>query len=150
MVSAVFGDGEPLTLVEDTRTTDGAGSAPESLRTWSSTSGAEVKTATSPAGARSGQPLAERVTDALSGAVMERLMSVGASREDIAVAVARARAVGVQDEAVCLLVDGEPHEGISASSEGILVRGVHVGDSVVVVIAAADSAPVTLGALLGA
>lgn len=142
VVSAVFREGSPLVLVEDTWTEDTENSPPESRRTWRSSEGAQVTTMTSQMSLDSPEAMAERVLDALSGAAMEHQISVGTPREAMILAVRRARAADVRDDARCLMVDGTPYGGVSASSEGTTVRGVRVDTTVIVTVT--DSGPVTV------
>lgn len=142
VVAAVSHDGVPLVLVEDSWVTESEWSPPESRRTWSSIAGDEVKTVTSPASAES---LGLRVTAALAGAAMERSISAGAPREAMIVAVRRAQGADVREDAICLVVDGEPYSGLTASSDGTTVRGTVVDQMVVMTIGGGDPVSLTLG-----
>lgn len=68
-----------------------------------------------------------------------------APREAMIVAVRRVQGADVREEAICLVVDGEPYSGWSASSDGTTVRGTVVDQMVVVTIGGGDPVSLTLG-----
>lgn len=144
VVSAVFRHDTALQLVEDTWTSDSLASPPENLRTWCPASGSEIATATWPAGSDSARGLAERVIDALVGAVMERAAVTG---ESAAVAVHEGGAVAARGVPNCLTVDGTPRSGIVASSGGTTAAGVIAGSTIVLAIYDQGPVSVDLGPL---
>lgn len=140
VVTAVIHAGTPATLVEDTWTQDDRTGLPQSLRTWTLLDGTEIRTTTSAAMPGADQTLPARVIEALSGAAMEHAMATGAPREALVAAVQRARGAGVDETALCLTVDSQPHSGLSASADGITARAVLSGSTVVVTVS--DDRPV--------
>lgn len=142
VVTAVIGAGTALALVEDTWTQDDDTGLPLNRRTCSLRGGAEIRTTTSQTIPGSDQDLAGSVVEALSGAAMEQALATGAAQEDLVAAVQRARGADVDESAACLTVDSVPHGGLSASADGITVRGVQSGSTVVLVVS--DSAPVAV------
>lgn len=142
VVTGVYRHGTPFVLVEDTWAMDSESSTPENRRTWIGDSGEEVKTMTSPAAAGSARALDSIVPDALSGAVMERLMIDAVPREPLTASLQRARAAQTQEDQRCLVIDGEPRVGLSASADGTYVRGAITRETVVLTISGAQ--PVSL------
>ncbi|SDB96066.1 hypothetical protein SAMN05216410_1160 [Sanguibacter gelidistatuariae] len=145
VVSGVCLDGKPLLLVEDTWSADSEESPLESYRTWVADSGAEIRTRTSPVSSDSALSLGQRVADALSGTIMERLVMGGASREATVEAIRWVNAAQVRDEAACLTIDGEPRRGLSISVDGTGARGAIAGETLVLMISQAQLASLTLG-----
>lgn len=135
LVSGVETDGRPMTLVEDTTATDGEGASAESRRTWASDAGAEITTITCAARADADADLAERVSDALVGAILERSLFSTTDREAVAATLGDARESPLRlDEENGLVVDGRPARTLVASHDGATVRGTVVGTTVVVVV----------------
>lgn len=145
VVTGVLHGGKPLVLVEDTWSSDSEDSPAESLRTWCDDTGAEIRTTTSAVGPGPGPGLADVLADALAAVVTDRLMGTGASRDATVEAFQQARLEEIQDDATCLTIDGEPHPGLVISSDGTDVRGVIVGETVVVVVSDVRGVALSLG-----
>lgn len=143
LVSGVEIGGRLSTLVEDTIATDSESSPAESRRTWGSDSGAEITTITCAARSDADADLAERLSDALVGAILERSLFSAADRDAVTATLRTAREALVRlDEEHGLVVDGRPARTLVASSGGATVRGTVVGSTVVVVVG--DHGPLTL------
>lgn len=141
LVSGVEIGGRPATLVEDTLATDREGTPAESHRTWASDAGAEITTIT--CAARADADLAERVSDALVGTILERSLMSTTDREAVAASLRDARESPLRlDEENGLVVDGRPARTLVASSAGATVRGTVIGTTVVVVVG--DHGPLAL------
>lgn len=135
LVSGVETGGSPMTLVEDTTATDSEASPAESRRTWGTDAGAEITTITCAARSDADADLAERVSDALVGAILERSLFSTAAREAVAATLRDARESPLRlDEENGLVVDGRPARTLVASHDGATVRGTVVGTTVVVVV----------------
>lgn len=145
VVTGVVLDVKPLLLVEDTWSSDSEDSPAESLRTWCDDTGAEIRTTASAIGPDPGPGLADVLADALAAVVTDRLMGAGASRDTMREAFQRARLEEIRDDATCLTIDGEPHHGLVVSSDGTDVRGVIVGETVVVVVSDVRGMSLLLG-----
>ena len=132
VVTSVVRGGTPLALVEDTWASDDVGVPAENYRVWRSPSGREMRTTTLSTSPGSRSHSAARMSDALAGAVMERLMSDGAPRDVMVAAVKEAHvAIPTQDTAV-FVVDGESHSGMSATSGDMTARCAGVGDTLII------------------
>ena len=142
VVTSVVRGGTSLVLVEDTWASDDVGAPAENHRVWRSPSGGELRTSTFAASSGSGLSCSAHISDALAGAVMERLVSDGAPRDVMARAVKEARAAIPEADTAVFVVDGEPHSGMSAFSGDLTVRCARVGDTLVT--ATADDIAMTL------
>ena len=135
LVSGVETGGSPMTLVEDTTATDGEASPAESHRTWCTDTGAEITTITCAARSDADADLAERVSDALVGAILERSSFSTTDREAVAATLRDARESPLRlDEENGLVVDGRPARTLVASHDGATVRGAVLGTTVLVVV----------------
>lgn len=135
LVSGVETGGSPMTLVEDTTATDGEASPAESHRTWCTDAGAEITTITCAARSDADADLAERVSDALVGAILERSLFSTTDREAVSATLRDARESPLRlDEENGLVVDGRPARTLVASHDGATVRGTVVGTTVVLVV----------------
>lgn len=135
LVSGVEIGGRPATLLEDTAATDGEASPAESHRTWCTDAGAEITTITCAARSDADADLAERVSDALVGAILERSLFSATDREAVAASLRDAGESPLRpDGENGLVVDGRPARTLVASHDGTTVRGAVLGTTAVVVV----------------
>ena len=132
-MSAVEIGGSPATLVEDTLAADSEEAPAESHRTWASDAGAEITTIT--CATRTDADLAERLSDALVGAILERSLFSTTDRDVVAATLRTAREAPVGlDAEHGLVLDGRPARTLVASHDGATVRGAVLGTTVLVVV----------------
>lgn len=143
LVSGLEIDESPVTLVEDTLVRDSEASPAESHRTWASDAGAEITTITCAARPDADADLAERLSDALVAAILERSLFSSTGREAVAASLRDARESPLRlDKENRLVVDGRPARTLVASHDGATVRGAVLGATVVVVVG--DHGPLAL------